>query len=100
MRHFGEKDFRPEYLAQHGAVVQSLMNHYRKERLNTIGQGELGIIDDDPMMNVVHRVIRAAVRVLTIPPQAVIVLEQGRSCKMGAIQAALNKSGPIGGNVI
>ncbi len=66
LRHFGEKDFNPEYLAQHSNVVQSLMNHYRKERLNTIGQGELGINEDDQMINVLHRVIRGAVRVLAV----------------------------------
>jgi uncharacterized membrane protein (DUF373 family) len=66
LRHFGEKDFNPEYLAQHNTVVQSLMNHYRKERLKTIGQGELGINEDDQMINVLHRVIRGAVRVLAV----------------------------------
>jgi uncharacterized membrane protein (DUF373 family) len=66
LRNFGEKDFNPEYLAQHSSVVQSLMNHYRKERLNVIGQGELGINEDDKMMNVLHRVIRGAVRVLAV----------------------------------
>lgn len=66
LRHFGEKDFNPEYLAQHSSVVQSLMNHHRKERLKVIGQGELGINEDDPMMNVLHRIIRGAVRVLAV----------------------------------
>ena len=66
LRPFGEKDFNPEYLAQHDTVVQSLMNHYRKERVNTIGQSELGVDQDDQMINVLHRIIRGAVRVLAV----------------------------------
>jgi len=66
LRLFGQKDFNPEYLAQHNTVVQSLMNHYRKERVNTIGQSELGVNQDDQMINVLHRIIRGAVRVLAV----------------------------------
>jgi len=66
LRDFGEKDFNPDYLLQHGEAVQSLMNHFRKERSKTIGQSELGIDDEDPMINVLHRVIRGAVRVLAV----------------------------------
>lgn len=66
LKDFGESDFNPEYLVQHGSVVQSLMTHYRKERLSAIGQSELGIDHDDRMINVLHRVIRGAVRVLAV----------------------------------
>jgi len=66
LRDFGEKDFNPEHLAQHATVVQSLMNHYRKERVKAIGHSELGVDEDDPMINVLHRIIRGAVRVLAV----------------------------------
>jgi uncharacterized membrane protein (DUF373 family) len=65
LRDFGKKDFNPDYLVQHSAAVQSLMNHFRKERVKTIGQSELGV-DEDPMINVLHRIIRGAVRVLAV----------------------------------
>jgi uncharacterized membrane protein (DUF373 family) len=66
LRDFGEKDFNPDYLAQHSAVVHNLMNHFRKERFKTIGQSELGVDEEDRMINVLHRIIRGAVRVLAI----------------------------------
>ena len=66
LRDFGEEDFNAEYLLQHGSVVQNLMNHFRKERFKTIGQSELGVDEEDRMINVLHRVIRGAVRVLAI----------------------------------
>ncbi len=66
LRDFFEKDFNSEYLAQHGNVVQSLMNHFRKDRLKAIGQEELSVDQEDRFINVLHRTIRAAVRVLAI----------------------------------
>ena len=66
LRGFGEKDFNPDYLVQHDTVVQSLMDHFRKERFKTIGQGELGVHEEDRMINVLHRVIRGAIRVLAV----------------------------------
>ena len=66
LRDFGEKDFNPDYLMQHSTVVQHLMNHFRKERFKSIGQGELGVDEEDRMINVLHRVIRGAVRVLAV----------------------------------
>ncbi|OYW56709.1 MAG: blue light sensor protein [Hyphomicrobium sp. 32-62-53] len=66
LRDFSEKDFNPEHLAQHATVVQSLMNHYRKERVKAIGHSELGVVEDDQMINLLHRVIRGAVRVLAV----------------------------------
>lgn len=66
LRDFGEKDFNPEYLVQQSAVVEQLMNHFRKERFKTIGQGELGVDESDRMINVLHHIIRGAVRVLAV----------------------------------
>lgn len=66
LRNFFEKDFNSEYLAQHGTVVQSLMNHFRKDRLRAIGQEELSIDQDDRLINILHRTIRGAVRVLAV----------------------------------
>ncbi|WP_295587822.1 phosphate-starvation-inducible PsiE family protein [uncultured Lamprocystis sp.] len=66
LRDFSERDFNPDYLMQHDAIVQSLMNHFRKERFKTIGQSELGVDEEDRMINVLHFIIRGAVRVLAI----------------------------------
>jgi uncharacterized membrane protein (DUF373 family) len=66
LRDFGETDFNADYLTQHGAVVESLMDHFRKERSKTIGHSELGVHEDDQMINVLHHVIRFAVRVLAV----------------------------------
>ncbi len=66
LRDFGESDFNPDYLTQHNAVVQSLMNHFRKDRLRAIGQSELGVDEEDRMINWLHRIIRGAVRVLAV----------------------------------
>lgn len=66
LRDFAEQDFNPAYLTQHRAVVESLMNHFRKERFKSIGQGELGVDEEDRMINVLHRIIRGAVRVLAV----------------------------------
>ncbi len=66
LRDFSEKDFNPEHLIAHNAIVQSLMNHFRKERFKTIGQSELGVDEEDRMINVLHRIIRGAVRVLAV----------------------------------
>lgn len=63
---FSQKDFNPDYLADHGNVVRSLMDHFRKERFKTIGHSELGTDDDDRMINVLHHTIRFAVRVLAV----------------------------------
>ncbi|MFL9828345.1 phosphate-starvation-inducible PsiE family protein [Rhodoplanes sp. SY1] len=66
LRDFNEQDFSPDYLSQHAAVVQSLMNHFRKEHFKAIGQSELGVDEEDRMMNVLHHIIRGAVRALAI----------------------------------
>lgn len=66
LKDFGEKDFNSDYLTQNNDVVQILMNHFRKERFKTIGQSELGIDEEDRMINVLHHIIRFAVRVLAV----------------------------------
>ena len=66
LRDFGEKDFNFEYLIQHGSVIQSLMDHFRNKRFRTISQSELGLDEGDRMINVLHRIIRGAVRVLAV----------------------------------
>jgi uncharacterized membrane protein (DUF373 family) len=66
LRDFSEKDFNPEHLIAHHAIVHSLMNHFRKERFKTIGQSELGVDEEDRMINVLHHIIRGAVRVLAV----------------------------------
>ncbi len=63
---FTEADFNATSLRQQGALVETLMSHFRKERFKTIGQTELGLDEEDPMINVLHRVIRGAVRVLAV----------------------------------
>jgi uncharacterized membrane protein (DUF373 family) len=73
LRDFAEKDFNPDYLVQHNAIVQDLMNHFRKERFKNIGQGELGTDEEDGMINVLHRIIRGAVRVLAVLMVATIL---------------------------
>jgi uncharacterized membrane protein (DUF373 family) len=66
LRELDIEDFNAAYLGQHESLVQSLMNHIRRERFKTIGQSELGIDEDDAMINVLHRLIRGAVRVLAV----------------------------------
>lgn len=66
LRDFRESDFTPAYLLRHGDIVDSLMEHFRRERVKSIGHGELGVNEDDPMINILHRIIRGAVRVLAV----------------------------------
>ena len=66
LRDFSEKDFNADYLGRQTAIVQSLMDHFRRQRRKTIGQSELGVDEEDRMMNILHRIIRGAVRVLAV----------------------------------
>jgi uncharacterized membrane protein (DUF373 family) len=66
LRDFSEKNFSSDYISQHIAVVQSLMSHFRKEHVKAAGHSELGLDEDDRMMNVLHHIIRGAVRVLSV----------------------------------
>jgi uncharacterized membrane protein (DUF373 family) len=65
-RDLDKKELNPDDLLQHSDVVQNLMKHFRKERFKTIGQSELGVDEEDQMINVLHRIIRGAVRVLAV----------------------------------
>jgi uncharacterized membrane protein (DUF373 family) len=42
------------------------MDHFRNKRFRTISQSELGLDEGDRMINVLHRIIRGAVRVLAV----------------------------------
>ncbi|EIC21424.1 phosphate-starvation-inducible PsiE family protein [Thiorhodovibrio frisius] len=63
---FHEGDFKTGYLREHRIVVQSLMDHFRKQRIKAAGQSELGVDEEDAMINVLHRIIRLSVRALAI----------------------------------
>ena len=66
LRNFSEEDFNADYLGRQTAIVRSLMDHFRRQRLKTIDQSELGADEEDRMMNILHRIIRGAVRVLAV----------------------------------
>jgi len=66
MRDFDEQNFNQAYLIEHGNIVSSLMDHFRKERSKAIGHSELGLDEDDPLIYLLHRIIRGAVRVLAV----------------------------------
>jgi uncharacterized membrane protein (DUF373 family) len=66
LRYFNENDFNSSYLTEHNDVVLSLMDHFRKQRFKAIGQSELGLDEDDPLINRLHLIIRGAVRVLAV----------------------------------
>lgn len=66
LANFHEEDFDARYLREHRALVQSLMDHFRKHRLKTVGQSELGVDEDDEMINILHRIIRLSVRALAM----------------------------------
>ncbi|MEX0828858.1 MAG: phosphate-starvation-inducible PsiE family protein [Nitrospirales bacterium] len=61
-----EKDFNTTFLESHASIVESLMEHFRKDRLKKIGQEELSLDEEDRFINILHQIIRAAVRVLAV----------------------------------
>lgn len=61
-----EKDFNTAFLGSHGSIVESLMDHFRKDRIRKIGQEELSLDQEDRLIQVLHQTIRAAVRVLAV----------------------------------
>jgi uncharacterized membrane protein (DUF373 family) len=63
---FDAENFNPDYLSGHANVVQSLMAHFRNERKRKTGQEELSLQESDPLIQLSHRVIRVAVRVLAV----------------------------------
>ncbi|GJL49087.1 phosphate-starvation-inducible PsiE family protein [Candidatus Nitrospira salsa] len=63
---FEEKDFNTKFLSSHTSLVDSLMEHFQKERQKKIGQEELSLDEEDRLMNILHRTIRGAVKVVAV----------------------------------
>ena len=63
---FEEKDFNTTFLEGHASIVDSLMDHFRKERQKKIGQEELSLDEEDRFMKILHHTIRGAVKVLAV----------------------------------
>lgn len=61
-----EKDFNRTFLESHASIVESLMEHFRKEQLRKIGQEELSLDHEDRLIQILHQTIRAAVKVLAV----------------------------------
>ncbi len=66
LEQFEEKDFTTAFLSNHGSLVDSLMDHFRKERQKKIGQEELSLDEEDRFMKILHHTIRGAVKVLAV----------------------------------
>ena len=66
LKHFEEKDFNTTFLEGHASIVDSLMDHFRKERQKKIGQEELSLDEEDRFMKILHHTIRGAVKVLAV----------------------------------
>lgn len=66
LRAFSEGEFNTATLSQDMAAIDSLMSYFRRQRIRAIGQSELSLDEDDRLINVLHRCIRAAVRVLAV----------------------------------
>jgi len=66
LENISEKDFNTAFLESHTSIVDSLMEHFRKERLKKIGQEELSLDEEDRFIKILHQIIRAAVRVLAV----------------------------------
>ncbi len=66
LEQFEEKDFNTAFLSNHGSLVDSLMDHFRKERQKKIGQEELSLDEEDRFMKILHHTIRGAVKVLAV----------------------------------
>lgn len=61
-----EMDFNTTFLGSHASIVESLMEHFRKEQLRKIGQEELSLDHEDRLIQILHQTIRAAVKVLAV----------------------------------
>ena len=66
LEQFEEKDFNATFLEGHASIVDSLMDHFRKERQKQIGQEELSLDEEDRLMKILHHTIRGAVKVLAV----------------------------------
>ncbi|WNM58089.1 phosphate-starvation-inducible PsiE family protein [Candidatus Nitrospira allomarina] len=63
---FEEKNFNTTFLGSQVSLVDSLMDHFRKERIRKIGQEELSLDEEDRFMKILHHTIRGAVKVLAV----------------------------------
>ncbi|HNP29314.1 MAG TPA: phosphate-starvation-inducible PsiE family protein [Nitrospirales bacterium] len=63
---FEEKNFNTTFLGSQASLVDSLMEHFRKERIRKIGQEELSLDEEDRFMQILHQTIRGAVKVLAV----------------------------------
>ncbi|MDH5699677.1 MAG: BLUF domain-containing protein [Nitrospirota bacterium] len=61
-----EMDFNRTFLGNHASIVETLMEHFRKEQLRKIGQEELSLDHEDRLIQILHQTIRAAVKVLAV----------------------------------
>ncbi|MEO8324811.1 MAG: phosphate-starvation-inducible PsiE family protein [Nitrospirota bacterium] len=66
LEQFEEKDFTTAFLSNQGSLVDSLMDHFRKERQKQIGQEELFLDEEDRFIKIFHHIIRGAVKVLPV----------------------------------
>ena len=66
LEQFEEKDFNATFLESHASIVDSLMDHFRKERQKQISHEELSLEEEDRLMNILHHTIRGAVKVLAV----------------------------------
>ena len=63
---FSAENFNPAFLGSNASVVDSLMKHFRRQRLRSIGQDELSLEESDQLIKTLHMLIRGAVRVLAV----------------------------------
>ncbi|MEE4186739.1 MAG: phosphate-starvation-inducible PsiE family protein [Gammaproteobacteria bacterium] len=66
LRKFSLEDFNTVTLSRDKDAIDSLMTYFRGQRMKAIGQSELSLDEDDQLINVLNRAIRAAVRVLAV----------------------------------
>jgi uncharacterized membrane protein (DUF373 family) len=66
LEHLVEKDFNATFLGNHVRIVESLMEHFRKDQLRKKGQEELSLDHEDRLIQILHKTIRAAVKVLAV----------------------------------
>ncbi len=66
LNNFFEKNFNSSYLADHAAVVELLLGHFRKQRSKAIGHEELSLEHEDPFITYLHHAIRGALRVIAV----------------------------------
>lgn len=68
------KNFNTSFLANHANIVDTLMEHYRKERSIKIKNEELSLHEEDKLIVVLHHIIRTVVKILAVFMVFVIIL--------------------------